>query len=137
MKISAAVNFCRANTGKRVAGTCRRQLATRFGWSRRTASVVINALLKRGLLESVVTRRANGMFRAVTYKTPPLARTALARSTVKYPGNGTRANGQPGNASAGDLHTFGEHQDTPPTVDKPSHTLRARPARTARVCAHR
>ena len=115
-------------------GRTRRELEERFRWSEPTARKIITALLERDLLEKL-ERRHNGMFAGVTYRVPRLAADKLVRSTrttVKKPGNGMPGYGSPDHGSAGDLHTARELHDAPPAVGKPSHTLRASPARTAK-----
>jgi hypothetical protein len=75
-----ALLYMRSGAGKGGAGTYCRELMDRFRWSRPTATKVIGTLLKRHLLERVVTRETDGTFFGVTYMVPQLWAEGLKRS---------------------------------------------------------
>jgi hypothetical protein len=91
----AAWLFIRAGTGKG-ARTHAREIAKRFGWSRRTTARALAGLLKRKLINEKKTRKADGTFNGLTYADVSLRATSEIKTTLKEPCNGEPCGGSPG-----------------------------------------
>jgi hypothetical protein len=86
--------FIRAGTGKG-ARTHAREIAKRFGWSRRTTARALDGLLRRKFINEKRTRKADGTFAGVTYADVSLNRASESKATVEKPCNGEPCGGSP------------------------------------------